>query len=376
MTSFDWSIVAGYAIGLVVFGWRLGLRQKDLRDYYLAGKRIHWLPIGISTMATQLSAISFISAPAFVALRPGGGMIWLGYELAVPLAMIFLMALYFPVFHSMDVISVYEYLERRFDIRVRVLISLVFQISRGLATGVATYAAAIVLSASLSQPLWLTICLVGVVALAYELLGGIHVDIMSDTVQMMVLVAGILACGLTGLHLVGGWSEVVGSLDPDRFKAIDFLSFGFGGDTDYGFWPLFIGGFFLYVSYYGCDQSQVQRELAARNLDDCRKSLLFNGLFRFPVVLAYCLVGLIIGAFVVKNPGFLSRVPEGRIDYLVPAFVVNYMPPGLVGLIFVAVLAAAMSSLDSSINSLSAATLEDIYKNFSKRPLSLSLIHI
>ncbi len=105
MTFLDWLIVICYALGLVVIGWRLGLKQKDLADYYLAGRKIHWFPIGISTMATQLSAISFISAPAFVALRPGGGMIWLGYELAVPLAMLFLMALYFPAFHSMNEVS-------------------------------------------------------------------------------------------------------------------------------------------------------------------------------------------------------------------------------------------------------------------------------
>ncbi len=239
-----------------------------------------------------------------------------------------------------------------------------------MATGVATYAAAIVLSVTLSQPLWLTIMLVGAVALTYELLGGIHADIMSDTIQMMVLMVGIFSIGSMGLYIVGGWNEVFETLDPSRLRAIDFTSFGFGKDRDYGFWPLFIGGFFLYVSYYGCDQSQVQRELSARSLDDCRKSLLLNGLFRFPVVLVYCLVGLIIGAFVIKSPQFFAKVPHGCIDYVVPAFVVNFMPPGLVGLVFVAVMAAAMSSLDSSINSLSAATLEDIYKKFSRRPLT------
>ena len=371
MELLDWIIVIGYAVGLIILGWWLGLKQKDTRDYYLAGKDIHWLPIGVSTMATQLSAISFISAPAFVALRPGGGMIWLGYELAVPIAMLVLMAVYFPIFHSLNIISVYEYLEQRFDVRVRMLISIVFQVSRGMATGVATYAAAIVLSVTISLPLWLTICLVGVVALIYEITGGIRVDIISDTIQMIVLMIGIIICGILGLHLIGSWEAVSGSLDPARFNAIDFSSFGFGDDSKYGFWPLFIGGFFLYVSYYGCDQSQVQRELSARNLDDCKRSLMFNGFFRFPVVLTYCFVGLILGAFVYQNPEFLSKLPEGRVDYLVPAFVLNYMPAGLVGFIFVAVMAAAMSSLDSSINSLSAVTLEDIYKNIASKPLSL-----
>ncbi len=143
-------------------------------------------------MATQLSAVSFISAPAFVALREGGGMIWLGYELAVPLAMIVLMGLFFPVFHSLRVISVYEVLERRYDVRVRVLVSVVFQLSRGLATGVMVYAAAIVIAVTTGIPLWLTILLVGVVALVYELLVGIHIVILSDMIQMVVLVRGIL----------------------------------------------------------------------------------------------------------------------------------------------------------------------------------------
>lgn len=164
MTFLDWLIIIFYGGGLILLGWWLGLKQKTSEDYYLAGRRLPWLPIGFSTMATQLGAISFISAPAFVGLRRGGGMIWLGYELAVPLAMIILMAFLFPVFHSLRIISVYEYLERRYDTRTRVVMSLVFQISRGLATGVTVYAAAIVLSVALQIHLWITIVLICIVA--------------------------------------------------------------------------------------------------------------------------------------------------------------------------------------------------------------------
>ncbi|MFP4082519.1 MAG: sodium:solute symporter [Candidatus Aminicenantes bacterium] len=369
MSSLDWIVIFGYAAGLIVLGWWLGLRQKSSEDYYLAGRRLPWLPIGFSTMSTQLGAISFISAPAFVALRPGGGMIWLGYELGVPLAMIVLMFFFFPVFHSLRIISVYEYLERRYDVKTRVVMSLIFQISRGLATGVAIYAAAIVLSVAVRVPLGLTIFLIGAVAVVYELFGGIHVDIVSDTIQMVVILIGIIVVGVVGLHLIGGWSTIPHLLESGRFLALDFSAHGLGDGRDFGFWPLFLGGFFLYVSYYGCDQSQVQRELSARTLKDCKLSLLFNGFFRFPVVLAYCMVGLILGAYVISNPSFLAKIPQGNYDYLLPTFIMEKMPPGVVGILFIALMAAAMSSLDSSINSLSAATMEDIFKKLGKRKM-------
>ncbi len=370
MTALDWSVIAAYALGMIGLGWWVGRRQHSSEDYYLAGRRLGWFPIGVSTMATQLSAVSFISAPAFVALRPGGGLIWLGYEMAVPLAMIVLMAGLFPVFHSLRVVSVYEVLERRYDRRVRVVVSLVFQISRALAAGVMVYAASLVIAVTTGLPLSLTILLVGVVALVYELFGGIHVDILSDTIQMIVLLVGIVIVGAVALSAVGGWGAVREAVDPVRLQALDFSAHGLGDGRDYGFWPLLLGGFFLYLAYYGTDQSQVQRELAARSLDACKGSLLFNGLARFPVVLLYCTVGLVMAAWVASEPGFTANLPGGNIDYLVPVFVRDNLPPGLTGFVFVAILAAAMSSLDSAINSLSAATLEDIWRPLMRRPLT------
>jgi SSS family solute:Na+ symporter len=370
MTSLDWIIIGLYAGGMVVLGWWVGRKQKTSEDYYVAGRRLGWFLIGVSTMATQLSAISFLSAPAFVGLRPGGGLIWLGYELAVPLAMLVLMAVLYPVFLSLRIVSVYEMLERRYDVRVRVLVSLVFQISRGLATGVTIYAAAIVVAVSTGIPLWATIILIGVVALIYELFGGIHIDIISDTIQMIVLFIGILVVGGFALHLVGGWSSVQELIAPERLQAVDWSAHGLGDGKDYGFWPLLIGGLFLYLSYYGSDQSQVQRGLSAKSLDACKGALLFNGFGRFPIVLAYCTAGLILGAYVAANPSFLELLPEGNVDYLVPIFIREMLPPGIVGFVFIAIMAAAMSSLDSAINSLSAATLEDVYKKLVRKPLS------
>ena len=152
-------------------------------------------------------------------------------------------------------------------------------------------------------------------------------------------------------------------------QTIDLKGHGLGDGKTFAFWPMLFGGLFLYVSYYGCDQTQVQRELSSKNIDDTNMSLFLNGIFRFPLVITYCFVGVAIGAFIVKNPEFLNLITNsatGSVNYnlAVPVFVLEYLPHGVIGLIIVALFAAAMSSLDSTINSLSAVTVRDIIERF------------
>ena len=369
MNLLDWSIIALYIAGLIVFGIFLSRGQKSTEDYFLGSRNLPWWAIAISTMATQLSAISFISAPAFVAVRPEGGLIWLGYEFAVPLAMIFVMIVILPFLHRNHIVSIYEYLEHRFDPGTRTLISLIFQISRALATGVGVYAIAIVFSVTVGMNIWVTIVIIGVVAMVYDTLGGIKAVVYTDVVQMGILLIGILVCSGYALYHVGGWGEALGAVPAQRWKSIDW-GHGFGDGADFGFWPLLLGGFFLYVSYYGCDQSQVQRELSARNEDDLKKSLFFNGIFRFPVVLGYCLMGLLIGSLLLQDSAFAAEVSRSAPDYLVPLFIMRYLPHGIIGVLAVAIFAAAMSSLDSALNSLSAASYKDIYQRYFQPPNS------
>lgn len=364
MNILDWVVVIVYALGLIVFSRHLGKKQLNTEDYYLGGRKISWLATGLSTMATQLGAISFVSAPAFVALKPNGGLIWLGYEFAVPIAMVFLMAFIVPVLHRARVVSIYEYLERRFDSQTRFLISFIFQISRALATGVSIYAVGIVLSAILGLSLFSTIILIGVITVVYDTLGGIKAVIYSDVIQMLILIAGIALCTFFAYELSGGWTEVISTIPPDRLRILDIESHGFGDGNDFSFWALVIGGFFLYASYYGCDQSQIQREMSVRSVGDVRKSLMFNGVFRFPLVVMYCTMGIFIGAFAIKNREFMSLIPKDKVDYMVPVFVLNFLPHGIIGFIVISILAAFMSSLDSAINSLSAATMRDIYQRY------------
>ena len=359
MHAIDWIVVSVYAVGLIAISYYLSKGQNDTQDYYLAGKSFKWWQVGLSTMATQLSAISFISAPAFVGLREGGGLQWLTYEFAVPLAMIFLIIYIYPPLYKSGVISIYEYLEKRFNKLTRLLLSGVFQFSRAFATGITVYAVAIVLEAVFGIPLWVNILLTGLIALVYDYMGGMKAVVISDVIQMGILFLGVLFCSWYALELVGGWDGFMQQLDSDRLNVISFSSTGIGDGEEFGFLPMVIGGFFLYASYYGCDQSQAQRILSSQNIKQVQRSLIFNGIFRFPTVLLYCVMGLIIGTVAFSMPEFGEQIPADRPDYLVPMFIVEFLPVGVVGLLVSAMLAAAMSSLDSALNSLSAATVED-----------------
>lgn len=242
MNILDVIIIILYILAFLFLG-RLFKDSKTGKEYFLGGNSFNWFPLSISTAATQLSAISFISAPAFVGLKEGGGMKWLTFEFAVPLAMLFLMVFLIPPLFKMGIVSVYEYLERRYSVSTRVLLSIVFQISRAFATSVMVYTVALILTSVMDIPMWATILIIGVVTLIYSYQGGMKAVVYGDVIQMGILFLGILICLFYGLHHVGGWSSFVDAVDPKRLKVIDFGATGFEGGNDFGFWPMLIGGF-------------------------------------------------------------------------------------------------------------------------------------
>ncbi len=364
MNILDWSIIIVYLMGMIGLSVFLGRKQSNQEDYYVGGRKLPWWAVGISTMATQTSAISFISVPAFVALAPLGGLTLLQYEMSVPLAMIVVMAFLLPFFRKLELVSVYEYLEMRFGPSVRYLVSTVFLVSRALATGVGVYAIAIVLSVCLGTPLWLNILIIGIVTIIYDTIGGMAAVVYSDVIQMAILLIGVVLCIIYAANSVGGFGVIVTSFPAERCKTIDLSTF----------WGFLVGGFFLYISYYGTDQSQVQRELSAPSMDDTRRSLLFNGFARFPLTICYIIMGVAVGAVFVHFPDLRESVPADHLDYLVPQFILLHIPTGVRALLFAAILAAAMSSLDSAINSLSASTMRDFVergRNLSERRILL-----
>ncbi|WP_115717562.1 sodium:solute symporter family transporter [Gallaecimonas mangrovi] len=366
----DWLVIGLYLVGLVLLSLYLSRSQHSRSDYYVGNHGIGPWAIAISTMATQCSTSSILGAPAFVAFAAGGGLVWLQYELAVPLAMIAIMVFLFPAFYRLNLISVYEYLERRFDLKTRLILSGIFQFVRAFATAVTVYGISLVIELITGLPFFWSVVLIGAITLLYDVLGGIRAVIYSDVLQMLILVVVLL--GLLALLLadLGGFSGIFSALPSGRVKSLDFAATGLGDGQTFAFWPMLIGGFFLYVSYYGCDQSQVQRELCSRNLNDGRKALFLNGILRFPFVLLYCLLGVAVAAFALHNPGFIDSLPKdaGQPNYnlAVPLMMTKMLPHGLIGLGMVALFAAAMSSLDSVINSLSATTMEDFVRRFKK----------
>ena len=357
MNYLDYAVIGGYLLFFLYLGYALR-NQKSKQDYFLGGRDFGWFTLTMSTMATQLSAVSFISAPAFVALKQGGGLKWLTYEFAVPLAMIFLMVVLLPPLYRSGVVSIYEFLERRFDKSSRLLLSFIFQVSRGFTTGIMVYALALILEVVLNIEYWQTILVIGVITLIYSLQGGMKAVVYGDTIQMVIIILGIFICLGFGLYHVGGWEVFMANVDTSRTQTVDYGSFGFNGD-EFGFLPMIFGGVVLYASYYGCDQTQTQRTLSSHSEATLRTILLANGLLRFPITLAYCTVGLVIGAFAMTNPEFLSMIPADQPDKMMPLFIINYLPHGIIGLLIVAILSAVMSSMSSVINSLSAVTMED-----------------
>ncbi|TXE09607.1 sodium/solute symporter [Seonamhaeicola algicola] len=377
MNYIDYIIIVVYLLGFLGIGYFFK-ENNNSKDYFLGGQSMGWFPLSLSTMATQLSAISFISAPAFVGLKNGGGLQWLTYEFGVPLAMAFLLIAIIPSLYKSGIVSVYEYLEKRFDASSRLLISFVFQISRSVATGVMVYTMALILQATIGIEFWISILIIGAITMIYSFQGGMKAVIWGDVIQMLILFFGIIICLIYGLIELGGFDNFLTHVDKDRLTAVDFSKWGFNNadkNDEFGFWPMVIGGFFLYASYYGTDQTQSQRLLSAKGMPTIKKLLLANGLFRFPITLTYCIMGLVLGTLLLQDASFQSMMDsvyqsnitslEGKkADLMVPVFIIKYLPNGIIGILIVAIMSAAMSSLSSTVNSLSAVSLEDFVKRF------------
>ena len=364
----DWGIIAAYLVGMVGFGLWLARKTSSGEDYFLGGRSIPPLIAAMSIMATQTSTNSLVGVPAFVAVKEGGGLRYLQWEIALPVAMLLIMMLIVPMLWRSGVVTIYEFLEKRFSLTARLTLSAVFLLSRSLATGVTIYATAVILAVATGASIWLLIFIIGIVCLVYSTLGGLVADVYTDAVQLVVLWGCVfLSIGFV-VHLLGGFGELA-ILPPARATALDFSSHGLGDGQEYGFWPLVIGGIFLYMSYYGTDQTQVQRVLAAPSVQAARKSLFYNGLMRFPLVVCYVVFGVALAALVARYPGIIEQlsVTESggrKWDELVPVFIINYLPTGVVGVMIAGMLAASMSSLDSTFNSLSASTMTDYIQRF------------
>ena len=354
----DYVVVVVYIAGIAWLGASFGKDQDSTEDYFLGGRRVPWWAIGLSVMATQASAITFIGAPGW---GYEGGLTRTAMFLNIPLVMAFLIVTLVPFFYRAEVYTAYEYLERRFDTKTRTLTALLFLVSRGLATGVVLYAPALVLSVVTGLPINLTITLMAIIAIAYTVLGGISAVIWTDVVQMLILWFG---AAISIWAIMNGLPEDTSVLDvASENGLLQTLDFSFDLTETYGVWAGVIGGFFLHAAYFGCDQSQIQRVLTSSSTRNSSLSLMVSGFLMFPQILLFLGIGVLLFVFynVRGEPPQLDNLNE-----LFPRFIVNELPAGISGLIIAGVFAAAMSSLDSGLNSLSAVTIRDFYARFFK----------
>ena len=363
LSALDWWVIGVYLTGLIGFGWWLSRSQESAEDYFLGARARGPWSIALSILATQCSTNSILGAPAFVAFVAGGGLIWLQYELAVPLAMIVLITLVFPTLYRAGGFSIYEFLEHRFDRATRVWLSGIFQIARVLAAAVTIYGVASIIALITGLTFLQSVLIFGLVTVVYDYFGGINGVIFSDVLQMTVLVTVLIWVFATMWGGDANPFEALASSEPERAVIIDFASHGLGDGNDFAFWPMLFGGLFLYVAYYGLDQSQAQRLLTASSEEVGKKALFLNGVLRLPLVCLYCAIGVGLAHYATMDASFLSRLPEGAsgpdFNMALPRYMIDTFAAGWLGLAMVALLAAAMSSLDSVLNALSATTVSD-----------------
>jgi SSS family transporter len=402
--------------------WR-GRGSNTTEKFLLAGRTMPWYAMALSIMATQASAITFISTTA---QAYADGMRFVQFYFGLPLAMILISAFVAPRFRSSGVYTAYEYLERRFDGRVRALVSAVFLIQRGLGVGVSLSAPAIVLTVLTGVPETATIVVMGALVVLYTVTGGIAAVTWSDTLQMFVMTLGLIAALVTALSLLPPGVGFVDALHvAGAGGRLNPITFTFNFNDRYNLWSGLFGGLFLMLSYFGCDQSQVQRYLTGKSLTETRLGLLFNGLAKIPMQFFILFIGAMVFVFftfekppVLFNPVQNQRVaPEvhARFDtafaerrlaaeqvvrqpedasslqrfqaaqksldtaradalksagggadtnYIFLSFVTRYMPVGIVGLIMAVIFGAAMSVASGEINSLATVTVVDVYRRF------------
>ncbi|WKW13253.1 sodium:solute symporter [Pseudogemmatithrix spongiicola] len=421
----NWLVVVAYLAWVVGDGIRRSRGATNLEGYFLAGRSLPWWAVGLSVMATQLSAITLIGTTGQGATD---GLRFVQFYFGLPIAMVILGVTIVPFLMNARVYTAYEYLERRFNPATRSLTSFLFLLSRGMSCGTIIAAPAVVFTAVLGIPLWMSIGLIGIPTVLYTVIGGVGAVTWADVKQMFVIVAAVAAMLVVivvqlplplddALRLAGA---------TGRLTTFDF---SFNLTNTYTFWSGIIGGTFLMLSYFGADQSQVQRYLAAKSVDEARSSLLMSAYWKIQLQAMILLLGVGIflfyvfkpmpllfnpvqdraaraaapGAFAALDARYAAVTDERRqaadsrdaaafaaadravnavrtealataqdalgqptrdVNYIIPRFVIDYLPVGLAGLFLAAILAAAMSSIAAELNSLATATTVDFYQRW------------
>jgi SSS family transporter len=410
MNPLNWVIVVVWLAYIVNHGIRRSKGTSGMEGYFLANRSLPWWAVGLSVMATQLSAVTMIGTTGQGATD---GMRFIQFYFGLPLAMVILGVTLVPLLKNANVYTAYEYLERRFDAKTRSLTAFLFLLSRGMSCGTIIAAPAVVFSAIFGWNLWWCVAIIGVPAVIYTMAGGVQAVAWVDVKQMFLIVGALLAVVITLLIQIpvspAAALRVAGS--TGHLRVFDF---SFSLTNTYTFWSGLIGGTFLMLSYFGTDQSQVQRYLSAKSVDEARTSLLISAYWKIPLQALVLLVGVLVYVYyqyhkgpILYNPAheravrlampqFLADIQQrydtasspllrdalrsqaleyargitgekaNDANYIIPRFVVDHLPLGLAGLFIAAVIAAAMNAISGELASLSSTTVIDVYRRWVK----------
>ena len=426
MSYLDWIILVSTLTAIIIYGIYKSRTTKNLDGYFLSNRNMPWYLVLLSIMGTQASAITFISAPG---QAYSDGMRFVQYYFGLPMAMIVICIFFVPVFRKLKIYTAYEYLENRFDVKTRTLTSGLFLLARGLSTGISIYAPSIILSSLLGWNIYYTNLVMGGLLIIYTMSGGAKAVAYTQQLQLLIIIVGMCIAGYMVVHLL---PANIGFADALRIAGhqgkMNIITSGvtnnhFDWKDKYNIWSGVIGGFFLALSYFGTDQSQVGRYLTASSDRESKLGLLLNGLVKVPMQFLILLVGVLVFSFYQfhKAPVYfdatkiiaakktpykstlivlekkydsaimLQDIPQlnsirsqyktvlkkalpgeeaNDTNFIFLVFVVDNLPKGLVGLLIAVIFLAAWGSIAAALNSLASCTVVDFHKKFINRQCS------
>ncbi|MBP6411636.1 MAG: sodium:solute symporter [Pseudarcicella sp.] len=308
MSTLDWLVLWTTILFIIGYGTWKGKNTKNIDGFLLADRKMPWFHVGLSVMATQASAITFLSAPGLAYQK---GMGFVQFYFGLPLAVLLVCHTFIPNFSKLNVYTAYEYLEKRFDSKTRFLVTLLFLIQRSLSTGISIFAPSIILSSILNIDIVFTTVIMGVLVIVYTVWGGAKTVSYTQMLQMFVVFGGMFVAGVMTVKLLPQHMNFWDAWEfGSRMGKTDFIDFRFNPKSEYNVWSGLIGGFFLQLSYFGTDQSQVGRYLTGKNIQESRLGLIMNGIIKIPMQFMILMLGVLVFSFYQfnKTPLYFNEV--------------------------------------------------------------------
>src|SRR5438874_6302552 len=363
LSALDALVILAYLVGTTLLGIWVGRRQCDAKEYFVAGRSIPWWAVMFSVVASETSALTFISIPG---LAYTGNLGFLQVSVGYLLGRVVVAGVLLPRYYQGELVTAYALLEQRFGLATRRFTSIVFMVTRGLADSVRVFATAIPIALILQGVVprqWVmptAVLVLGTLTIIYTYRGGMRAVVWTEILQATVyIIGGVAALALLGRLVGGGWSQILATAGPaGKLKFIDFYT---GFDRPHTVFAGLIGGAFLSMASHGADQLIVQRLLSSRTLKDAQTAIIGSGVAVTLQFTLFLLIGVGLWALYGPNHGF------AKADDVFPTFILQYMPHGLLGLVLAAILAATMSTHSGAINSLAAASTHDIYLPVTKK---------